>query len=48
MMTRRFAAVPALLLLTACGSTPTQVFDLSPRVQNAPTVAEPRRGGPLI
>ena len=48
MMTRRFAAVPALLLLTGCGSTPTQVFDLSPRVQNAPTVAEPRRGGPLI
>jgi len=48
MMTRRFAAVPALLLLAACGSTPTQVFDLSPRAPNAPTVAEPRRGAPLI
>ena len=48
MMTRRFAAVPALLLLTGCGSTPTQVFDLSPRAPNAPTVAEPRRGAPLI
>jgi uncharacterized protein len=48
-MTRhRLAAAPALLLLTACSSTPTQVFDLSPRVPDAPAAAEPPRGGPLI
>jgi uncharacterized lipoprotein YmbA len=45
---RRLTAAPALLLLTACGSTPTQVFDLSPRVPDAPAAAEPPRGGPLI
>jgi uncharacterized lipoprotein YmbA len=45
---RPLAVAAALLLLAACGSTPTQVFDLSPRVPNAPVVAEPPRGGPLI
>ena len=44
----RLAAAPALLLLAACGSTPTQVFDLSPRVPDVRTVAEPARGGQLI
>ena len=41
-------AVAAALLLAACGSTPTQVFDLSPRVPDAPAAAVPPRGGPLI
>jgi uncharacterized protein len=41
-------AAAAALLLTACGSTPTQVFDLSPRVPDAPAAAVPMRGGPLI
>jgi len=41
-------AAAAMLLLTACGSTPTQVFDLSPRVPEAPAIAVPARGGPLI
>jgi uncharacterized lipoprotein YmbA len=48
MSSRRLAAAPVLLLLAACGSTPTQVFDLSPRVPDAPAAAEPQRGGPLI
>ena len=34
--------------LAACGSTPTQVFDLSPRVPDAPAAAVQTRGGPLI
>jgi hypothetical protein len=42
------AAAPALLLLAACGSTPTQVFDLSPGVPDATAAAVPPRGGPLI
>jgi uncharacterized protein len=41
-------AAPALLLLAACGSTPTQVFDLSPRVPDEPAAAVPARDGPLI
>jgi uncharacterized lipoprotein YmbA len=44
----RLAAAPALLVLAACGSTPTQVFDLSPRVPELQTAAEPARGGQLI
>jgi uncharacterized protein len=44
----RLAAAPALLLLAACGSTPTQVFDLSPRVPDQPAAAVPARDGPLI
>jgi uncharacterized lipoprotein YmbA len=44
----RLATAPALLLLAACGSTPTQVFDLSPRVPDEPTAALPSRGGPPI
>jgi uncharacterized lipoprotein YmbA len=42
------AAAPALLLLAACGSPPTQVFDLSPRVPDEPAAAVPARDGPLI
>ena len=41
-------AAAAALLLAACGSTPTQVFDLSPGVPDAPAAAVPPRGGPLI
>ena len=41
-------AAAAALLLTACGSTPTQVFDLSPGVPDAPAAAVPPRSGPLI
>jgi hypothetical protein len=41
-------AAAAALLLAACGSTPTQVFDLSPRVPDAPAAAVSPRGGPLI
>jgi uncharacterized lipoprotein YmbA len=37
-----------VLLLAACGSPPTQVFELSPQVPKTPTAAEPPRGGPLI
>jgi uncharacterized lipoprotein YmbA len=48
MMGHRLVAAPALLLLAACGSTPTQVFDLSPRVPNAPTPVEPQHGGSPI
>jgi hypothetical protein len=44
----RLAVVPALLLLAACGSTPTQVFDLSLGVPNAPAAPVPPPGGPLI
>jgi hypothetical protein len=43
----RFAAAAALLL-AACGSTPTKVFDLSPGVPVEPPAAVPSRGGPLI
>ena len=32
-------AAAAALLLAACGSTPTQVFDLSPGVPDAPAAA---------
>jgi uncharacterized lipoprotein YmbA len=38
----------AALLPAACGSTPTQVFDLSPRVAGAPAAAVPPHSGPLI
>jgi uncharacterized lipoprotein YmbA len=48
MSSRRLTVAPALLLLAACGATPTQVFDLSPRVSDAPAVAEAPYGGPLI
>jgi len=41
-------AAALLLLLAACGSPPTQVFDLSPRMPNAPAAAHPPRGGLLI
>ena len=44
----RLAAAPALLLLAACGSTPTQVFDLSPGVSDASAATVPPREGPLI
>ncbi|HME22815.1 MAG TPA: PqiC family protein [Acetobacteraceae bacterium] len=44
----RLAATTALLLLAACGSTPTRVFDLSPPVPNAPAANAPLRGAPLI
>ena len=47
-MRHRLAAAPALLLLAACGSTPTQVFDLSPGVPGAPAAAVPSREGLLI
>lgn len=48
MRAHRLAAAPTLLLLAACGSTPAQVFDLSPRVPDDPAAALPSRGGPLI
>jgi hypothetical protein len=41
-------AAAAALLLAACGSTPTQVFDLSPRAPDASAAGVPSRGGPLI
>jgi hypothetical protein len=41
-------ATAATLLLVACGSTPTQVFDLSTRVPDTPAVVVPARNGPLI
>jgi uncharacterized lipoprotein YmbA len=41
-------AIAATLLLVACGSTPTQVFDLSTRVPDTPAVVVPPRNGPLI
>jgi uncharacterized lipoprotein YmbA len=41
-------ATAATLLLVACGSTPTQVFDLSTRVPDTPAVVVPPRNGPLI
>jgi uncharacterized protein len=44
----RLAVAVALFLLAACGSKPTEVFDLSPKVPNAPIPAEAARGGPLI
>ena len=44
----RLAAAATLLALTACGSTPTQVFDLSPGVPDGPATAVPPRNGPLI
>jgi uncharacterized protein len=47
-MRGRRLALAALLLLAACGSPPTEVFDLSPGAPNAPVAAEPPRGGPLI
>jgi uncharacterized protein len=48
MMGGRLAAAPALLLLVACGSTPTQVFVLSPRVPDTPATADLPHGGLLI
>jgi len=41
-------AAAAALLLAACGSTPTQVFDLSPGVPDAPATTVSARGRPLI
>jgi len=41
-------ATAATLLLVACGSTPTQVFDLSTRVPDTPAAVVPPRNGPLI
>ena len=41
-------ATAVTLLLVACGSTPTQVFDLSTRVPDTPAVVVPPRNGPLI
>jgi uncharacterized protein len=41
-------ASAATLLLAACGSTPTQVFDLSARVPDTPAVLTPPRDGALI
>jgi hypothetical protein len=41
-------AAPALLLLVACGSTPTQVFDLSPRVPDPLAATDLPHGGLLI
>ena len=43
----RLAAV-LVLPLAACGSPPTQVFDLSPRMPNEPAAAQPTRSGLLI
>ena len=46
---RGFRLAAALVLpLAACGSPPTQVFDLSPRMPNAPAAAQSTRGGLLI
>src|SRR6516164_5602898 len=45
---RRLAVAAALLVLAACASKPTQVFDLSPSAPSASVVAEASRGGPLI
>jgi uncharacterized lipoprotein YmbA len=45
---RRLAVTAALLLLAACGSTPTQVFDLLPGVPDKPAATLPSREGPLI
>jgi uncharacterized protein len=45
---RPLALAAALLLLAACGSKPTEVFDLSPSASSAPVVAGAARGGPLI
>ena len=42
------AATAAALLLAACGSTPTQVFDLLPGVPDKPAATLPSREGPLI
>jgi uncharacterized lipoprotein YmbA len=42
------AGAAPLLLLMACGSTPTQVFDLSPGVPDRPTATVLPHGGPLI
>jgi uncharacterized protein len=40
--------VSLLLLLGHCGSTPTQVFDLSPASEAVPASDAPSRAGPLI
>ena len=46
---RGFRLAAALALpLAACGSPPTQVFDLSPRMPNEPAAAQPTRSGLLI
>ena len=47
-MRGRHLAAAAALLLAACGSTPTQVFDLSPGVPDAPATTVSARGRPLI
>ena len=44
----RLAATATALLLAACGSTPTQVFDLSPGAPAVGAAAAPSRDGPLI
>jgi uncharacterized lipoprotein YmbA len=47
-MSRHWLALAAPLLLVACGSTPTQVFDLSLGVPDRPTATVLPHGGPLI
>ena len=44
----RLAAASVPLLLAACGSTPTQVFDLPTQVHEAPAAVEPLRSSPSI
>ena len=44
----RLATALLPLLLAACGSPPTQVFDLSPRTPNAPAAGATSRGLTLI
>ena len=44
----RLAAALVLLLLAACGSTSTQVFDLPTQVHEAPAAVEPLRSSPSI
>ena len=48
MKRRRAVTASLLLLLGHCGSTPTQVFDLSPASGAMPASAAPSRAGPLI
>jgi uncharacterized protein len=49
MKRRRLVTASLLLLLGHCGSTPTQVFDLSPASETVPAgSAAPSRAGPLI
>jgi uncharacterized protein len=47
-MRRHWLAMAATLLLVACGSTPTQVFDLSPGVRDTQAATVLPRSGLLI